>query len=115
MKSLVNNSNKNRKQSSPLEIDEIKFILNSPAVAVDNPKGPMLKASWLKELDDDGMRLELPKKKNHARKIKDPYAESGNSLILPDISGNIYTLVADIIKYLSKHPNNAKDDYFSLV
>ncbi|RIB27008.1 hypothetical protein C2G38_2138024 [Gigaspora rosea] len=39
MKSLVNDGDKNRKQSSPLEIDEIKFILNSPAVAVDNPKG----------------------------------------------------------------------------
>ncbi|KAF0336272.1 zinc finger mym-type protein 2-like: PROVISIONAL [Gigaspora margarita] len=132
MKSLVNDGDKNRKQSSPLEIDEIKFILNSPAVAVDNPKGLMrrvwfwltllcclrggdakrLKASWLKELDDDGIRLELPKEKNHAGGIKDPYAESGNSLIPPDIPGNIYTPVADIRKYLSKRPNNAEDDYF---
>lgn len=132
MKSLVNDGDKNRKQSSPLEIDEIKFVLNSPAVAVDNPKGLMrrvwiwltllcclrggdakrLKASWLKELDDGGMRLELPKEKNHAGGIKDPYAESGNSLIPPDVPGNIYTPIADIQKYLSKRPNNVDDDYF---
>ncbi|CAG8615771.1 15241_t:CDS:2 [Gigaspora rosea] len=116
---LVNDDDKNRKQSSLLEIDEIKFILNSSAVAIDNPKGLMrrvwiwltllcylrggdakrLKASWLKELDDNGMRLELPKEKNHAGGIKDPYAESGNSLILPNIPGNNYTLVADIRIY----------------
>ncbi|KAF0536906.1 Zinc finger MYM-type protein 2-like: PROVISIONAL [Gigaspora margarita] len=132
MKSLVNDGDKNRKQSNPLEIDEIKFVLNSPAVAVDNPKGLMrrvwiwltllcclrggdakrLKASWLKELDDGGMWLELPKEKNHAGGIKDPYAESGNSLIPPDVPGNIYTPIADIQKYLSKRPNNVDDDYF---
>ncbi|KAF0344992.1 zinc finger mym-type protein 2-like: PROVISIONAL [Gigaspora margarita] len=99
MKSLVNDSDKNHKQSSLLKIDEIKFILNSPAMAVDNPK------------DDNDMRLELPKEKNHGRRIKDPYTESGNSLILPNIPENIYIPVADIQKYLSKHPNNAKDDY----
>ncbi|CAG8533610.1 17862_t:CDS:2 [Cetraspora pellucida] len=132
IKSLANDGNKNRKQSSPLEIDEIKFILNSHATTVENPKGLMrriwiwltllcclrggdtkrLKASWLKELDDGGMLLELPKEKNHAGGIKDPYAESGSSLIPPDISGNIYTPVADIRKYLSKRPNNVVDDYF---
>ncbi|KAF0433612.1 Zinc finger MYM-type protein 2-like: PROVISIONAL [Gigaspora margarita] len=100
MKSLVNNDDKNRKQSSPLEIDEIKFILNSPAVAVDNPK------------DDDNMQFEKLKEKNHAGGIKDLYTESGNSLILHNIPGNIYTLVANIRKYLFKCPNNAKNDYF---
>ncbi|CAG8855691.1 28249_t:CDS:1, partial [Gigaspora margarita] len=90
MKSLVNDGDKNDKQSSPLEIDEIKFILNSLAVAVDNPKGLIrrvwiwltllcclkcgdakrLKVSWLKELDDGGMWLELPKEKNHAGGLK---------------------------------------------
>ncbi|KAF0454750.1 zinc finger mym-type protein 2-like: PROVISIONAL [Gigaspora margarita] len=131
MKSLVNDGDKNCKQSSPLEIDEIKFVLNSPAVAVDNPKGLMRRVwiwltllcclrggdakrlkSWLKELDDGGMQLELPKEKNHAGGIKDPYAESGNSLIPPDVPGNIYTPIADIQKYLSKRPNNVDDDYF---
>ncbi|CAG8709420.1 8952_t:CDS:2 [Gigaspora margarita] len=109
IKSLVNDSDKNRKQSSPLEIDKIKFILNSPAVAVNNPKGLMRK---LKELDDNGMQLELPKEKNHTGGIKDLYAESGNSLIPPNIPEKIYIPVADIQKYLSKHPNNAKDNYF---
>ncbi|RIB21987.1 hypothetical protein C2G38_2175095 [Gigaspora rosea] len=42
-----------------------------------------LKASWLKELDNGGMQLELPKQKNHAGGIKDPYAEAGLSFILP--------------------------------
>ncbi|CAG8824112.1 19290_t:CDS:2, partial [Gigaspora margarita] len=118
MKLLVNNDNKNRKQSSLLKIDEIKFILNSPAVAVDNPKGLMqrvwiwltllyclrdgdtkrLKAFWLKKLDDDSIRLKKLKEKNHTRRIKDLYTESGN--------------IADIRKYLSKCPNNAADDYF---
>ncbi|KAF0455970.1 Zinc finger MYM-type protein 2-like: PROVISIONAL [Gigaspora margarita] len=113
-------------------IDEIKFILNSSAVAVDNPKGLIrrvwiwltllcclrggnakwLKASWLKELDDGGMRLELPKEKNHARGIKDPYAESGSSFIPPDIPENAYTPVADIRRYLYKRPNNVDADYF---
>ncbi|CAG8839649.1 37009_t:CDS:2, partial [Gigaspora margarita] len=121
MKSLDNDGDKNRKQSSPLEIDEIKFILNSSAVAVDNPKGLIrrvwiwltllcclrdgdakrLKASWLKELDDESYRG-----------IKDPYAESGSSFIPPDIPENDYTPVADIRRYLSKRPNNVDDDYF---
>ncbi|RIB25111.1 hypothetical protein C2G38_2166746 [Gigaspora rosea] len=39
MKSLVNDGDKNRKQSSLLEIAEIKFILNSSAMAVNNLKG----------------------------------------------------------------------------
>ncbi|CAG8778176.1 7060_t:CDS:2, partial [Cetraspora pellucida] len=93
-----------------LEIDEIKFIVNSPAMTVENPKGLIfriwiwltllcclrggdakrLKASWLKELDDGGMLLELSKKKNYAGRFKDLYAESGSSLIPLDISENIY-------------------------
>ncbi|CAG8826447.1 498_t:CDS:1, partial [Cetraspora pellucida] len=80
-----------------LEIDEIRFILNSLAITVENPKGLMqkiwiwlillcclrggdakrLKASWLKELDNSGMLLELPKEKNYAKGIKDLYAEFG--------------------------------------
>ncbi|CAG8750605.1 24764_t:CDS:2, partial [Racocetra persica] len=98
MKSLANDGNKNHKQSSLLEIDEIK--------------DEDAKRSWLNELDDGGMLLELPKEKNHAGGIKDPYAESGSSLIPSDISENIYTPVADIRKYLSKRPNNVVDDYF---
>ncbi|CAG8667939.1 11962_t:CDS:2, partial [Racocetra fulgida] len=115
MKSLANDGDKNHKQSSSLEIDEIKFILNSPTTAVDNPKGgdaKRLKISWLKELDNDGMLLELSKEKNYMGGIKDPYTESGSSLIPPDISENVYTLVADIQKYLSKCSNNVVDDYF---
>ncbi|CAG8812761.1 34550_t:CDS:2, partial [Gigaspora margarita] len=107
MKSLVNDSDKNCKQSSLLEIDEIKFILNSSAVAVDN-----LKASWLKELDDSGMQLELTKEKNYTRGIKDLYVEFRSSLIPSDISENTYKPVADIRRYLSKQPNNIDDDYF---
>ncbi|CAG8810168.1 24810_t:CDS:2, partial [Gigaspora margarita] len=60
MKSLVNDSDKNRKQSRPLEIDEIK-----------GGDAKQLKASWLKELDDSSMRLELPKEKNYASICKD--------------------------------------------
>ncbi|CAG8738618.1 16890_t:CDS:2, partial [Racocetra fulgida] len=57
----------------------------------DKNHAKWLKASWLKELDDDDMQLELSKEKNHAEGIKDPYAESGKSLIPPDILGNAYT------------------------
>ncbi|CAG8572243.1 17983_t:CDS:2, partial [Gigaspora rosea] len=58
------------------EADEIKLIL---AISTNDPKGSdakHLKASWLKELDNGGMQLELPKQKNHAGGIKDPYAEA---------------------------------------
>ncbi|CAG8814610.1 23733_t:CDS:2, partial [Dentiscutata erythropus] len=71
-----------------------------------------LKASWLKELDNSGMRLELPKEKNHVGGIKNPYAEFGNRLISPNISENVYTPVADIQRYLSKQPNNVDDNCF---
>ncbi len=124
MKSLANQGDKNRKQSEPLETDEIRFILNSPTTTTDTPKGLLwrvwiwitllcclrggdakwLKASWIKEMDDGGMQLELPKEKNHAGGIKDPYAVSGISFIPPDTLGNIYTPVADIKKYLIKRP-----------
>ncbi|CAG8769325.1 7272_t:CDS:2, partial [Racocetra fulgida] len=70
MKSLVNNGDKNRKQSSLLEINKIKFILNLSAVAVDNPK------ALYKEFGSG---------------IKDLYAEFEKSLIPPDIPGNAYT------------------------
>jgi len=39
MKSLANQGDKNRKQSEPLETDEIRFILNSPTTTTDTPKG----------------------------------------------------------------------------
>ncbi|KAF0535457.1 zinc finger mym-type protein 2-like: PROVISIONAL [Gigaspora margarita] len=97
MKSIVNKGDKNRKQSDPLEVDEIKLIFDSPATSTNNPK-----ASWLKELDNSVMQLELSKEKNHASGIKDPYAEAGSSFIPPDILGNTYTPVTDIKKYLSK-------------
>ncbi|RIB24238.1 hypothetical protein C2G38_2285269 [Gigaspora rosea] len=81
MKSIVDKGDKNRKQSDPLEVDEIKLILDSPATSTNNPKGLLrrvwlwvsllcclrggdaksLKASWLKELDNGGMQLKLPK------------------------------------------------------
>src|SRR5690348_11455924 len=101
MKSIVDKGDKNRKQSDPLEADEIKFLLNSPATSTNDPKGLLrrvwlwvsllcclrggdakrLKASWFKELDNGGMQLELPKEKNHAGGIKDPYAEAGSGFI----------------------------------
>ncbi|CAG8657575.1 3582_t:CDS:1 [Dentiscutata erythropus] len=71
-----------------------------------------LKVSWLKELDNGGMQLELSKEKNHAEGIKDLYAKSGNSLILSNILGNIYIPIVVIQKYLSKCLNNVDDDYF---
>ncbi|CAG8623990.1 25584_t:CDS:2 [Gigaspora rosea] len=109
MKSIVDKGDKNRKQSDPLEVDEIKLILDSPATSTNNPKGLLrrvwlwvsllcclrggdaksLKASWLKELDN-----------------------AGSSFIPPDISGNTYTPVADIKKYLSKRPDDTEDDLF---
>jgi hypothetical protein len=132
MKSIADQGNNNRKQSDPLEIDEIKFILNSPATTIDTPKGLLrrvwiwltllcclrggdakrLKASWIIEMDDGGIKLELPKEKNHAGGIKDPYAVSGISFIPPDTLGNVYTPVADIKNYLTKRPNNVENDYF---
>ncbi|CAG8747951.1 7092_t:CDS:2, partial [Cetraspora pellucida] len=93
MKSIIEKGDKNRKQSDPLETDEIKLLLDSSATSINDPK-----ASWLKELENGGMQLELPKEKNHAGGIKDPYAEAGSSFILPDISENMYTPVADIKK-----------------
>ncbi|CAG8576713.1 972_t:CDS:2 [Racocetra persica] len=134
MKAIVEKGNKNCKQSDPLDTEEIKFILDSPATATDTPKGLLrrvwiwlsllcclrggdakrLKASWPKELDNGGMRLELPNEKNHAGEIKDPYSEAGISFIPPDTVGNKYTPVADIKKYLSKRPNDVEDDYFLL-
>src|SRR4051794_14778632 len=63
-------------------------------------------------MDDGGIKLELPKEKNHAGGIKDPYATSGTSFIPPDTSENIYTPVADIQKFLNKRPNNVEEDYF---
>ncbi|CAB4382193.1 unnamed protein product [Rhizophagus irregularis] len=71
-----------------------------------------LKASWIIEMDDGGIKLELPKEKNHAGGIKDPYAVSGTSFISPDTSESVYTPVADIKKYLTKRPNNVEGDYF---
>ncbi|KAF0409668.1 zinc finger mym-type protein 2-like: PROVISIONAL [Gigaspora margarita] len=108
--------------TDPLEVNEIKLILDSPATSTNNPKGLLqrvwlwvsllcclrgsgakrLKASWLKELDNGGMQLGLPKEKNHASGIKDPYAKAGSSFIPLDIPGNTYTPVTDIKKYLSK-------------
>lgn len=41
-------------------------------------------------MDDGGIKLELPKEKNHAGGIKDPYAVSGTSFIPPDTSESIY-------------------------
>ncbi|CAG8749716.1 21584_t:CDS:2, partial [Rhizophagus irregularis] len=70
MKSIADQGKNNRKQSDPLEIDEIKFILNSPVTKTDTPKG------LLRRMDDGGIKLELPKEKNHAGGIKDPYAVS---------------------------------------
>ncbi|CAG8610256.1 872_t:CDS:2, partial [Racocetra persica] len=115
MKSIVEKGDKNHKQSDPLETDEIKLLLDSPATSINDPKGgdaKHLKASWLKELENGRMQLELPKKKNYAGGIKDPYAEACSSFIPPDISGNMYTPVADIKKYLTKHPNDTEDDFF---
>ncbi|CAG8708174.1 zinc finger MYM-type protein 2-like [Rhizophagus irregularis DAOM 181602=DAOM 197198] len=63
-------------------------------------------------MDDGGIKLELPKEKNHAGGIKDPYAVSGISFIPPDTLGNVYTPVADIKNYLTKRPNNVENDYF---
>ncbi|CAG8764698.1 11218_t:CDS:2, partial [Racocetra fulgida] len=115
MKSIVEKGNKNRKQSDPLETEEIKFLLDSPVTTINTPKGgdaKRLKASWIKELDNGGMQLELPKEKNHAGGVKDPYAEAGISFIPPDSLGNAYTPVADIKRYLLRRPNNVEDDYF---
>jgi integrase len=132
MKSIADQGKNNRKQSDPLEIDEIKFILNSPVTKTDTPKGLLrrvwiwltllcclrggdakrLKASWIIEMDDGGIKLELPKEKNHAGGIKDPYAVSGTSFIPPDTSESVYTPVADIKKYLTKRPSNVECDYF---
>ncbi|CAG8719388.1 10572_t:CDS:2, partial [Funneliformis caledonium] len=108
MKLIANQGQNNRKQSDPLKIDEIKFILNSPITKTDTLKGgntKRLKASWIIEMDDGRIKLELPKEKNHAGGIKDPYTASGTSFIQPDTSGNIYTPVADIQKIL-------ENDYF---
>ncbi|RIB04217.1 hypothetical protein C2G38_2284867 [Gigaspora rosea] len=77
MKSIVDKGDKNCKQLDPLEVDEIKLILDSPETSTNNPKGLLqrvwlwvsllcclrggdakhLKASWLKELDNGGMQL----------------------------------------------------------
>ena len=46
MKSIADQGNNNRKQSDPLEIDEIKFILNSTAMKTDTPKG-LLRRVWV--------------------------------------------------------------------
>ncbi|CAG8502597.1 25897_t:CDS:2, partial [Gigaspora margarita] len=54
----------------------------------------------------------LPKEKNHSGGIKDPYAEAGTSLLPDDNLNNKFKPVADIKKYLTKHPNNIEDDYF---
>ncbi|RIB15503.1 hypothetical protein C2G38_2192223 [Gigaspora rosea] len=110
MKSIIEKGSINRKQSDPLESEEIKFLLNSLATLIDNPKGLLhrvwiwllllyclkggdakqLKASWLSELSNGRMRLELPKEK----------------IILE------FKPVAVIKKYLTKCPNNVEDDYF---
>ncbi|CAG8666411.1 11822_t:CDS:2, partial [Racocetra fulgida] len=100
MKAIVEKGNKNHKQSDLLDMEEIKFILDSSATATDTPK------------DNREMRLKLSTEKNHARGIKDLYAKTEISFILPDTVGNKYTPVADIKKYLSKCPNNIENDYF---
>ncbi|CAG8765404.1 14398_t:CDS:2 [Cetraspora pellucida] len=112
MKSIIEKENKNCKQSDPLETEEIKFLLDSPVITINTPKGFLrrvwiwlsllcclrggdakrLKASWIKELDNGGMQLELPKEKNHAR--------------------NAYIPVTDIKRYLLRCSNNVEDDYF---
>ncbi|CAG8780265.1 7240_t:CDS:2, partial [Cetraspora pellucida] len=89
-----------------------KYQFKSLHRILDGRDTKRLKASWLKELDDGSMLLELSKEKNYAEGIKDPYAKSENSLISADISENIYIPVAVIRKYLSKHLNNVVDDYF---
>ncbi|CAG8605968.1 17051_t:CDS:1, partial [Funneliformis caledonium] len=71
-----------------------------------------LKTSWIIKIDDDGIKLELLKEKNYARRIKDLYVISSTSFILSDTSENIYTPVIDIQKFLNKYPNNVKNDYF---
>ncbi|CAG8747748.1 23737_t:CDS:2, partial [Cetraspora pellucida] len=107
MKSIVEKENKNHKQSDLLETEEIKFLLDSPVTTINTPK-----ASWIKELDNRGMQLELPKEKNHAGRVKDPYAEADISFIPSDSLENAYTPVTNIKKYLLRHPNNIEDDYF---
>ncbi|GES95582.1 zinc finger MYM-type protein 2-like [Rhizophagus clarus] len=131
MKSIADQGKNNRKQSDLLKIDEIKFILNSPVTKTDTPKGLLqrvwiwltllcylrsgdakrLKASWIIEMNNGGIKLELPKEKNHTGGIKDPYAVSGTSFIPSDTSENVYTPIADIKKYLAKRPNNVEGDY----
>ncbi|GES96486.1 hypothetical protein GLOIN_2v1834436 [Rhizophagus clarus] len=66
---------------------------------------------------DGRIKLELPKEKNHAGGIKDPYAVSSTSFIPPDTSENVYTPVADIKKYLIKCPNNVegKESYDTMM
>ncbi|CAB4460149.1 unnamed protein product [Rhizophagus irregularis] len=63
-------------------------------------------------MDDNEIKLELPKEKNHAGGIKNPYAISGTSFISRDTSESVYTPVADIKKYLTKRPNNVEGNYF---
>ncbi|PKB97077.1 hypothetical protein RhiirA5_433764 [Rhizophagus irregularis] len=63
-------------------------------------------------MDDNEIKLELPKEKNHAGGIKNPYAVSGTSFISRDTSESVYTPVADIKKYLTKRPNNVEGNYF---
>ncbi|CAG8758748.1 23670_t:CDS:2, partial [Dentiscutata erythropus] len=103
MKSIIKKESKNCKQSGTLESEKIKFLLNSLATSTNNSKGL---------LHNSGIQLELPKEKNHPGDIKDPYAKAEISLILPDNLNNKFTPVADLKKYLSKHPTNVKDDYF---
>ncbi|CAG8743445.1 13542_t:CDS:1, partial [Funneliformis caledonium] len=45
---------------------------------------------------DGEIKLELPKEKNHAGGIKNPYTASDTSFILPDTLENIYIPVANI-------------------
>ncbi|CAG8789435.1 27081_t:CDS:2, partial [Dentiscutata erythropus] len=66
MKSIVDKRNNKHKQSDPLEVDEIKLILNLLATSTNNTK----------ELDNSEMQLELPKENNHAGGIKDSYTEA---------------------------------------
>jgi len=46
MKSIADQGSNVRKQSDPLEIDEVKFILNSLATKTDTPKS-LLQRVWV--------------------------------------------------------------------
>ncbi|CAG8823238.1 11804_t:CDS:2, partial [Dentiscutata erythropus] len=105
MKSIVEKGNKNR-------LLRRVWIWLSLLCCLRGGDAKRLKASWIKELDNGEMQLELPKEKNHAGGVKDPYAEAGISFIPSDSLENAYTPVADIKRYLLRRPNNVEDDYF---